>query len=820
MEQGAALKLKVANSSSKALENAVVEISAPRLMNQRIKVPNVAANQSTLVAVPLNTALRSDHYEATVRLLNSRRQLLSQVLSLNITIVPRPLPHRMPVILWGGGEDNLQLVKEIGFTHQQVHPASDTYIRQQKATGTSLSPKQVVPVRETIDQLFAMQLVAVASLTPVRNLNENHKEFSRVDREGKPYANANVCPYFEPVQSLSFDVGASVARTFGDMPGLQAAAVVLANTRGGSGGARLCFHHHDQEAYRRASGQEIPDNVSSQYGISYRDLKEFPAHRIVADDHPVLRYYRWFWSGGDGTPLLLEQTFKGLKSTGRHDILAMGDVWARPPSIRGHRRGAEIIQLWVYTNPEPMAVALTGDDLLTMAGGTQPQSVMEQTQLIWHRAQVAPVPQPGQKAPQSGTQWEKEYPDNPFVTISPDHLSEALWFKISSPVKGLLFHGWPALVGSGHRGYKLTNRETQPRLKQLLNEVVKPLGPTLLQVPDRPTDVAFLQSFASQMLGGRVTWGGANSWSSDVYRIARHAALQPKVIFDEDIARQGLAGYKVLFLADCDVLSQSVADNIRKWQQQGGIVIGDEHLAPGIRPNILITSFNRSAKADEYKAALLAQAATLRGKLDSLYQRPVDSSNAEVILRQRQFGNTEYLFAINDKRTFGDYVGQYGLVMEKGLSTRTALTLNRSHGVVYDLLQHRVVPTRTEGNRLRFDAELEPGAGAVYIVLDKAPTRLQITAPLNVRRGQSLSCRIRLSDAVGKPINAVVPMKVTVRDSQGRESERSGHYGAVNGDLNLSLDIAPNDATGPWQVEVEEGISGIKAIQRFVVGSR
>mgnify|MGYP000264156611 CR=1 FL=1 len=36
-------------------------------------------------------------------------------------------------------------------------------------------------------------------------------------------------------------------------------------------------------------------------------------------------------------------------------------------------------------------------------------------------------------------------------------------------------------------------------LAELVRSVIRPLGPTLLEVPDRPADVALLQSFTSQM---------------------------------------------------------------------------------------------------------------------------------------------------------------------------------------------------------------------------------------------------------------------------------------------------------------------------------
>ena len=63
--------------------------------------------------------------------------------------------------------------------------------------------------------------------------------------------------------------------------------------------------------------------------------------------------------------------------------------------------------------------------------------------------------------------------------------------------------------------------------------------------------------------------------------------------------------------------------------------------------------------------------------------------------RCRRYGTTDYLFAINDRREFGDYVGQHGLVMENGLPSEAVLTVRRPGGTVYDLVDHRVVPATT-----------------------------------------------------------------------------------------------------------------------------
>ena len=62
-----------------------------------------------------------------------------------------------------------------------------------------------------------------------------------------------------------------------------------------------------------------------------------------------------------------------------------------------------------------------------------------------------------------------------------------------------------------------------------------------MQVPDRKSDVAFLESFASQMFARRGTYGWNGGWEGDAYLVLRYAGLQPEVVYGETIQRDGLA---------------------------------------------------------------------------------------------------------------------------------------------------------------------------------------------------------------------------------------------------------------------------------------
>jgi len=203
--------------------------------------------------------------------------------------------------------------------------------------------------------------------------------------------------------------------------------------------------------------------------------------------------------------------------------------------------------------------------------------------------------------------------------------------------------------------------------------------------------------------------------------------------------------------------------------------------------------------------------------LDQVYRLKLISSNPEVVTRRRVFGSSDYIFTINDNRTFGDYVGQHGIVQEKGLPSQSTVTLPGKTGFVYDLLNRKQVSATRSGNDLQFTVNLGAGEGTLFLVTPEAAGALKVTAPATATRGSNVPFTVQLNDSKGKPLAAVVPLEVRVRDPQGRASEIDGYYGAANGRLALTLSLASNDLPGKWQIEVSERLRGQKTTATFTV---
>jgi len=810
MEEDASVNLILRNDTRREITDAEISWSLVD-REERQKVADIGPGKEVMLKIPVDTRLRPDRYSLRVAVRASQNsQILEVNRELTITIVPRSLPNTMPVIMWGTGD--LDRLQEIGFTHQLVNLADFDQIWRSEEPTMAVPGSQLQEKADVLNEYLVRGVGAIATLSPASWVVRNpalQERFQRVDRKGQPYKEANPCGLFPEINEFCYRVGASVSQTFREFPAFQA-ALIHTEVRDAT---NLCFHEHDLQAFRSRTGSEIPELATSKWGVRYEKVPQFPENRVIPDDHPLRVFYSWFWSEGDGWNGLHTAVHRGLKS-GRSDVWTFFDPAVRAPSIWGSGGEVDVLSQWTYSYPDPIKIGQATDELFAMADGRPGQQVMKMTQIIWYRSQTAPnLPEDEAKR----VAWEKEIPDAKFITIAPDHLREAFWCKISRPIRGIMYHGWGSLVPAEHGSYRYTNPETKEVLKELIHKVVRPLGPTLLQIPDAPADVALLESFTSQMFAGRGTYGWGRGWEADVHLILQWARLQPRIIYEQTILRDGLDGFKILVLPACDVLPSSVVAKIKEFQSKGGLIVGDENLCPAITPDLRITSYRRTGKAQEDKASLQKIAEDLREQLQNLYVRRFDSSSPDLVVRVRQYGRATYVFVVNDRRTFGDYVGHHGLVMEKGLPVEGDLSLTRQSGTVYDLVEHRRVDARSEGSVLAWDAELGPGDGRVFMVTDDMIEKVKVDVPQETRRGGRASITVQVLGNNGQPIAAVVPVQVIVTDSQGREAEPSGYYGAKDGVLRVDLDLAPNDAAGTWQVRARELASGQEATGEMIV---
>ena len=483
-----------------------------------------------------------------------------------------------------------------------------------------------------------------------------------------------------------------------------------------------------------------------------------------------------------------------------------------------------------------MNVAGPAEEILAMSAGRPGQLPAIMTQLICYRAQIAPTNKTVSPLPE----WVGRRPKADFPTIPPDTLQEATWSMIAKPVQAIMYHGWGTIYETGKAtGYVYTNPESTDRIKHLLKDVVAPLGPTLKRLGRATPPVAVLESFTTCALGGPASWG----WKVPSVTFLQRARLDPRVVYEETILRDGLDGVKVLYAPQCLFLTPDVVAKIKEFQAKGGILVADDQLLSALKPDVQVpvVSFSPPPESDHTeevnemeaaregdaktrkgtmraKATMVAQANDLRKRLAPRFTPEADSSSPEIVTYSRRWNDARYVFAINDHRTFGDYVGPWGLTMEKGLPYEGEVSLADGDGAVkavYELSRGGEVPFTREGGRVKVPVKYATNDGRLFAFLKTRIASVKVDAPAVVRAGSSLKVTFSALDEDGRPVAALLPAEIRLFDAAGREIDGAGWVCLQGGTCTVDFVTNLNDAAGSYRIVCSDRASGL-TVERTV----
>ena len=590
--------------------------------------------------------------------------------------------------------------------------------------------------------------------------------------------------------------------------------------------------------YREATGREVPAEVVKRTLTLKVAEKRFP-DGVVPEDDELLAYYRWFWTGGDGWPgysgAVADEYRKGIARAG---FFSFWDPAVRCPPRWGSGGEVDMLNQWVYANPEPMNVAGPAEEMFAMAAGRAGQQVGIMTQLICYRSRLAPT----NAAVANPPEWLARLPMADFPTIPPDVLQEATWTMLAKPVKAIMYHGWGTVFDTGAKtGYCYTCPASATRLRELLKGTVAPLGPMLKRLGRAENEVAVFESFTTCAMGGPASWG----WSAPAITFLQRARLDPRVVYEETILRDGFGKAKVLYAPQCRFLTPGLIEKIREFQRAGGTLVGDEQLVGALKADVKVplVSFNpppasdhtedveayERARAEDSKTAaatrrakrvMCAQAERLRQDLASRYQPNVDSSSPEIPVYARRWRGVDYVVAINDHRTFGDYVGQWGLIMEKGLPFAGSVTIVDPAAkvkAVYELSRGGEQRFAREGTKIRVPVDFATNDGRLFAFLPDRIAALAVEAPKAVKRGGKVKVRFLVKGESGKPVEALLPVEVRLYNAAGREFDGAGFAAAEGGVCELEILTNLDDPVGDYRLVCRDRASGLK-VEKIIRG--
>jgi hypothetical protein len=104
------------------------------------------------------------------------------------------------------------------------------------------------------------------------------------------------------------------------------------------------------------------------------------------------------------------------------------------------------------------------------------------------------------------------------------------------------------------------------------------------------------------------------------------------------------------------------------------------------------------------------------------------------------------------------------------------------------------------------------------MITPKSLLNLALDVPATATCGNIAKITATITTTDASPIAAILPLQVSIQDANGVSAEGSGYYAAEKGTLTVSLDLAPNEDPGTWQIKVRDLASGMESVKWMKVG--
>jgi len=507
---------------------------------------------------------------------------------------------------------------------------------------------------------------------------------------------------------------------------------------------------------------------------------------VVQDDDPYYLTFKWRHGPGSLSPHH-RAVVAALKEV--IDAQVVHDPAFRLPWVHTRFDGVDVVQHWNYSPALP-EILLHIKALLCAARGRKPASMI--LGMVWPRAYYK----------RDGRRWS--------AAQSPDYLRESMWLVLSQPVDILSFWAWK---GASPPGHEASYREVE----RMFTDIVVPYGPAIRKMKAVPSSAATLYSTCSQLFyqyPWYFTWGYTRVFNQTLLK--HNVPLD--VVYEQDLLDGALARYETLFLPVNVALPASVHQRIVRFAQRGGLVVADRFLKasiPGVHQlDIHLGTPHYLAPVKTIAERVSAYCPEIKNRL-----RPyVDTPTPDVLVAAKEHGGARYIFVINDKRHAGksmDYTGDPRLAekyLPDGLAQDAEIVIRTQPApVIYDVLSHKVVPSRQAGDTVKLSLSLGPSEGKMLAVYPSRIDKAQLAIDGDLRPGGNLRLTATVLSAEGQPMPGTQSLRVDIADSRGRGNDYSDYYATDRGLFRMEIPIAVNEPAGTWQVTVRELTTGLSA---------
>lgn len=776
-EKTAIIEAVVSYSGKSTARKTVLQYGIGTLPKREIKIPPLKPDEETRVELKLPVErIRAGDYELTWMLISNGQAESEGILPL--TVVRQPNPRRLKVFAWAGG--NNRDLAEHGFTTFLLGAGTNTpECRSSHGRQGIISPYMLQVVRQQLDEGLKYGMEEYLNYSFYTPEGVTHKEYSQ-----------NISNWFRD--------------NLADLPAFS--GINIFSEVESRGSYYIKDYPDSGKRFKAATGLPLSSDFKFRSGTSGVKLKDFPVDGVIPDKYPAYVFYKWFWMEGRGWTKKFREVADAFKSW-KPSILTFHDPALRMPSLKNRCKGLDMINHWHYTTHDPKNLAFMVDSLF--AAAAPGQQVSHMIQLLWPVALGIPKlvetrPDVGSLAPRS------------WIAPSPHVVRETTWILLSRPINMLAYHGIATVKETrGSGGYLFSNPETYEELKRLAHILWKPYGPFLSRLERHPHRAAFLASTATQVLSPmQKSYLWDYIYYGRYYEALQNAHIPTDVIFEDDIIAGALDQYELLVLPRCEVLPRSVYERIVKFAKTGKTVLADDWLVPDV-PGAIKLKFSdipEKIKAAERKKKILKKAAAIRSALKERFELEYDADSPEVIMNPVKAKGITYLFVINDKRRPGNYVGQFGNILDEGVPQQVTINIkNPGHLIPYDMLDQVALPVKRDKDQISFALDLGPCGGKIIALYPRRIAHIKLSGRKKVTRKGNFKIGIDFSDETGKRLQGVQPFRLEITDGGSRINEYSGYYAAENGRRVIEFPVALNDSPGFWEFEVEDLTSGLKS---------
>ena len=386
-----------------------------------------------------------------------------------------------------------------------------------------------------------------------------------------------------------------------------------------------------------------------------------------------------------------------------------------------------------------------------------------------------------------------------------------------------------------------------------INETLTRLGDFLLALERPRSDVAILYSATEHIdrIGRdpvKDPQASAYPWSLiAAYDACMFAHFPATFLSEEELLAEPKVASKVVLVIGVNRMRPEVKARLEAHATRGGAVLTDTTTRVeilGARPlgvefpdlyaynenPPVPTAEGKEKEPEKVDPALLRRdvvvsarliyplLGALRAELKQHIARDYTSADPDIVVCDQQCGAGRYVFVVNNTQRSDLY---RGLRWELA-AAQTRVTFREGTYATYEAIAgKRLFPQRQKGHPT-LTLVLPPGDLRVFALLPEPITAVRIARASHSRNGLAVSACVPSQKGLGlwgsRPINAAIPLEITVSDPAGRERMRLYRVQTPKG-YEETIPLAQFEEPGTWTLAVRELLSGQKATATFRVGN-